>query len=53
MFEEWRTLSAGEWCLHQLCRDRLALFINQRVAYWKQLGKFRALKEGDANTKFF
>jgi hypothetical protein len=53
MFEEWRSLSAGECCLRQLCCDRLALFINQRAAYWKQCGKFRALQEGNANTKFF
>lgn len=29
------------------------MFISQRAAHWKQRGKFRALKEGDANTRFF
>jgi hypothetical protein len=29
------------------------LLIAQRTAYWKQQGKFRALREGDTNTKFF
>jgi hypothetical protein len=53
VFEEWRTLSAGERCLRKLCRACLALFISQRAAYWKQRGKFRALREGDANTRFF
>jgi hypothetical protein len=31
----------------------LALFVQQRAAYWKQRGKFRLIMEGDANTKFF
>lgn len=53
MFEEWRNLFVGEWHLRQLCHDRLALFISQRMAYWKQRRKFCALREGDANTKFF
>jgi hypothetical protein len=25
----------------------------QAAVHWKQCGKFRAIKEGDANTKFF
>lgn len=53
LFEEWRLLSAGELRLRQLCRDRLTLIISQRAAYWKQRGKFRALREGDDNTRFF
>jgi hypothetical protein len=51
--EESRVLSTGEWRLRKLCRDQLALLIAQRTTYWKQQGKFRALREGDANTKFF
>lgn len=53
VFEEWRTLFAGEQCLWKVCQARLALFINQRAAYWKQRGKFRSLREGDTNTRFF
>jgi hypothetical protein len=51
--EEFRTLIPGERCLRDLCSERLQLFLCQRAAYWKQRGKYRALKEGDANTKFF
>ena len=51
--EEFRLLSAGERRLRQQCRDKISLIISQRAAYWKQRGKFRALREGDANTKFF
>jgi hypothetical protein len=51
--EESRVLSTGEWHLRELCHDRLALLIAQRTAYWKQRGKFWALREGEANMKFF
>ncbi|MFS9531673.1 hypothetical protein Q6247_26265, partial [Klebsiella pneumoniae] len=30
-----------------------ALAVRERAAYWKQRGKFRAIREGDANTGFF
>ncbi|WVZ49070.1 hypothetical protein U9M48_000451, partial [Paspalum notatum var. saurae] len=33
--------------------DRLSLFIRERAAIWKQRGKFKALREGDANTRYF
>jgi hypothetical protein len=52
VFEETRALSAGERRLRTLCREEVGLIIVQRAAYWKQRGKFRALKEGDANTKY-
>jgi hypothetical protein len=39
--------------LRSLCQGRLTLFVQQRVARWKQRGKFRAIAEGDSNTKFF
>ncbi|CAN6300756.1 unnamed protein product [Urochloa humidicola] len=53
VLEEGRVLSAGEQCLRQCCQDRLALFLRERAAYWKQWGKHRAIREGDANTRFF
>ncbi|CAN6202115.1 unnamed protein product [Urochloa humidicola] len=48
-----RSLSTGELRLRQLCAERLAIYIRQRAAHWKQRGKCRALKEGDSNTKYF
>lgn len=53
VLEEYRYLSAGEQVLSRACQDRLALFLREQAAYWKQRGKYRAMREGDANTKFF
>jgi hypothetical protein len=53
MFEETRALSTGECRLHALCREKESLVVAQWAAYWKQQGKFRALKEGDINTHYF
>jgi hypothetical protein len=53
LFEEFRLLTAGERCLHERCQAAAALFINQRAARWKQHGKCRAIKEGDATTCYF
>ncbi|CAN6226415.1 unnamed protein product [Urochloa humidicola] len=53
VLEEGRCLSAGEQVLHQQCRERLALTVRERAAYWKQRGKCRAIREGDANTQYF
>jgi hypothetical protein len=52
-FEEHRHLSQDELSLHRAARDRLALAVKQKAAYWKQRGKFKAIREGDENTKFF
>jgi hypothetical protein len=53
LFEEHHNLSAGEFCLRRLCMDRLVLLVLEKAARWKQRGKFRAIREGDANTRFF
>lgn len=53
LLEEARDLSAGEQVLRHECRERLALSIRECAAYWKQRGKFRAVREGDADTAFF
>lgn len=53
LFEEIQTLSAGEQLLRSLCRERAALFIQEEAARWKQRGKCKALREGDANTRYF
>jgi len=50
--EEYRGLFAGERFLRDACTDRLQLAIRERAAYWKQRSKFKAIREGDANTAF-
>jgi hypothetical protein len=39
--------------LRCLCRSTLERLVLQRAARWKQRGKFRAIKEGDENSRFF
>jgi hypothetical protein len=46
-------LSGTERELRCFARDLLATSVCQAAAHWKQRGKFRAIKEGDANTSFF
>jgi hypothetical protein len=53
LFEETRDLSTGEIGLCVLCRDTLVEMILARAARWKQRGKFRAVIEGDENTRVF
>ncbi|XP_072150114.1 uncharacterized protein [Setaria viridis] len=53
VLEEVRSLSAGERWLRAACQDKLMLAVRERAAYWKQRGKHRAIREGDANTRFF
>ncbi|XP_072147490.1 uncharacterized protein [Setaria viridis] len=53
VLEEGRQFSAGEIQLCRECQDRLELALRERAAYWKQRGKCRAIREGDANTRFF
>ena len=51
--EEDRRLSPDELQIRCQSYERLALELKQRAAYWKQRGKFRAVREGDSNTAFF
>jgi len=51
-FEDTLNLSAHELQVRRLCQDSLSVANKQRAAYWKQRSKFRAIKEGDANTAF-
>lgn len=46
-------MSAGERRLRLLCSEKVELIIAQCVPCWKQRGKFCALCEGDANTRYF
>jgi hypothetical protein len=52
-FEEHRPLSLPEISLYCAAHDALALAVKKRAPHWKQWGKFRAIREGDENTKFF
>jgi exonuclease III len=53
MFEECCDMSVGELYLHQLCKDHLSLLVLEKVVHWKQRGKFKAIREGNENTRFF
>jgi hypothetical protein len=51
--EESRRLAAGEIELREEARKNLELSVCRSAAHWKQRGKFRAIQEGDENTRFF
>jgi hypothetical protein len=51
--EELRLLSGHERDLRDDAKLQLAVSVRRTAAHWKQLGKFRAIKEGDENTRFF
>lgn len=46
-------MSPQELEARDLCHACLAQAIKEHAAYWKQLGKHKALREGDSNTQFF
>ena len=50
--EEYRTLSEAEMQVRELCQTCLQQHIRATTAYWKQRGKQKAIREGDANTAF-
>ena len=50
LHEEIRVLSTGERFLRMACTEHLQQAIRERAAYWKQRGKFKAIREADANT---
>ncbi|XP_071678659.1 uncharacterized protein [Lolium perenne] len=53
MHMQTRALSLDEGSLRATCRSTLERLILARAAHWKQRGKFRAIVEGDENSKFF
>lgn len=52
LHEELRALSTGEKFLRYAFIDWLHVTMRERAAYWKQRGKFRAIREVDANNAF-
>jgi hypothetical protein len=51
--EESRSLSGPERALREKARGALADSVARVAAIWKQRRKFKAIREGDENTKFF
>lgn len=51
--ELFRDLSLPEWNFRNLVADKLIYLLKQQRIYWKQRGKIRWVKEGDAGTKYF
>jgi hypothetical protein len=48
-----RTLSLEEWNLRDILKDHVITLLQNQQAYWKQRGKIKWVKLGDANTRFF
>jgi nitroimidazol reductase NimA-like FMN-containing flavoprotein (pyridoxamine 5'-phosphate oxidase superfamily) len=51
--EELRTLSLEESNLRDILKDHVITLLQNQKAYWKQRGKIKWVKLGDANTRFF
>lgn len=51
--ELFRDLSLPEWNFKNLVAKKLISLLKQQRIYWKQRGKIRWVKEGDASTKYF
>jgi hypothetical protein len=51
-FEEDRPLSSHEFQVKKEYPECLVEALKERVAYWKQRSKVRAIREGDSNTAF-
>jgi hypothetical protein len=49
----FRDLSLHEWNFRDFISAKLISLLKQQKTYWKQRGKIRWVKEGDAGTKFF
>jgi hypothetical protein len=51
--EELRTLSLEEWNLRDILKSHVITLLQNQKTYWKQRGKIKWVKLGDANTRFF
>jgi hypothetical protein len=52
-FEGMRTLSLEEWNLIDMLKTHVIILLQNQKPYWKQRGKIKWVKLGDANTNFF
>jgi hypothetical protein len=53
IFEELRALDDIEWNLRDILKSHVLSLLQDQKAYWKQRGKIKWVKLGDANTRFF
>jgi hypothetical protein len=53
IIEESRDLTVLEWNFKNLLITKLNQLLDQQRTYWKQRGKIKWIKEGDAGTKLF
>jgi len=53
IIEESRDLTIAEWNFKEVLKSKLDQLLDQQRTYWKQRGKIRWVKEGDAGTKLF
>lgn len=53
VIEESRDLTIIEWNFKGILMDKLNQLLDQQRTYWRQRGKIKWIKEGDAGTKLF
>ena len=53
IIEECRDLTVMEWNFKETLKEKLSHLLEQQRVYWKQRGKVRWVKDGDAGTKLF
>lgn len=51
--EVFKDLSLPKWNFRNIVTEKLIFLLKQQKIYWKQRGKIRWVREGDAGTKFF
>jgi len=53
IIEECRDLTVMEWNVKETLNEKLSHLLEHQRVYWKQRGKVRWVKDGDAGTKLF
>ena len=51
--EEFKDLDQMEWNLREILKSHVITLLQNQKTYWKQRGKIKWVKLGDANTKIF